>query len=83
LVTIIFSLEAAASVTRKNVGGEAAELAAGKPDEEVTVHDSDVPADGAVVPPLLTVVCAWLAKSSSPAKVSSGGSAQGFRGLSR
>jgi hypothetical protein len=67
LVTIIFSLDAARSVTRKNVGGDAAELAAGKPDDDDTVHVCEVPAAGAVVPPLLTVVCAWLAKSSGPA----------------
>jgi hypothetical protein len=67
LVTIIFSELAAGSATRKNVGGEAAELAAGNPLEEETVHVWEVPAAGAVVPPLLTVVCSWLANSSRPA----------------
>jgi hypothetical protein len=67
LVTSIFSAGAAASTILKNVGGDAAVLAAGNPVDPETVQLCDVPALTAVVPPLLTVVLAWLANSSMPA----------------
>ena len=40
-------------------------LAAGKLDDDATVHVSVVPDDGAVVPPDETVVWGWLAKDSA------------------
>ena len=38
--------------------------AAGKDADDATVHDWDVPGEGASVPPEVTVVDAWLAKTS-------------------
>ena len=53
-VTSTISVGAAGSCTRNCV--PAAVVTAGNVAEDATVHDSDVPAAGAVVPPLETVV---------------------------
>jgi hypothetical protein len=63
-VTSIHSVGTAGSTTRNTVGGTAAFDAAGNAADDATVHDSDVPAAGAVVPPDETVVDALSANRS-------------------
>jgi len=65
LVTCIHSVGRAGSTTRNALAGTVLFDAAGNAAEDATVHDSEVPAAGAVVPPDDTVVAALSANSSS------------------
>jgi hypothetical protein len=64
-VTAMTSAGRAVSATWKVVGRDAVEAAVGNTPGLATVHVSDVPAAGALMPPELTTVCASLLKTSS------------------
>jgi hypothetical protein len=71
MISLVFPV--AVSATWNWVGGVPPEFAPGNDAEDVTVHDSTVPEDGAVVPPETTVVSGWLANVSIAVTHASGG----------